>query len=138
MGQPLSHHLRVRYAECDLQGVAFNSHYLVYFDTSLAELWRAAFGGYGMVLERGLDVVVAEAHLNFRAPARFDDPLTLEMSLTRLGETSITSAHRISREADLIVEGTMRHVLVDLSTLTKTPIPDWMREGLAPWTVGAS
>jgi acyl-CoA thioesterase FadM len=37
----------------------------------------------------------------------------------------------------LIVEGTMRHVLVDLSTLTKTPIADWLREGLAPWVVEA-
>ncbi len=135
MGQPLSHHLRVRYAECDPQGVAFNSHYLVYFDTSLTELWRAAFGGYRAVMDRGLDVVVAEAQLRFRAPARFDELLTLEMSVTRLGETSITSAHRISREADLIVEGVMRHVLVDLSTLTKTPVPEWIREGLAPWTV---
>src|SRR5579864_6164324 len=135
MGEPLSHQLRVRYAECDIQGVAFNSHYLVYFDTSLAELWRAAFGGYRAVLDRGIDVVVAEAQLRFRAPARFDELLTLEMGITRLGETGITSTHRITREGELIVEGTMRHVLVDLSTLTKTPIPDWMREGLAPWTL---
>jgi hypothetical protein len=27
----------------------------------------------------------------------------------------------------------MRHVGVELSTLTKTRIPDWMRGGLAPW-----
>jgi acyl-CoA thioester hydrolase len=135
MGQPLTHHLRVRYVECDLQGVVFNSHYLVYFDTSLAAMWREAFGGYPTVLERGLDVVVAEAQLRFRAPARLDEELTLAMSLTRLGETSITSEHRISRGDDLIVEGTLRHVLVDLSTLIKTPIPDWMREGLSCWAV---
>jgi acyl-CoA thioester hydrolase len=134
MGRPLTHRLRVRYAECDLQGVVFNSHYLVYFDTSLAAMWREAFDGYRGVLEQGLDVVVAEAQLRFRAPARFDEELTLEMSLTRLGETSITSAHRISRGGDLIVEGMLRHVLVDLSTLTKTPIPDWMRKGLGRWT----
>jgi acyl-CoA thioester hydrolase len=135
MGQPLRHQLRARYAECDLQGVVFNSHYLVYFDTSLAAMWREAFDGYAGVLKRGLDVVVAEAQLRFRAPARFDEELTLEMSLTRLGETSITSAHRILRGDDLIVEGMLRHVLVNLSTLTKTPIPDWMRAGLARWTV---
>jgi acyl-CoA thioester hydrolase len=118
----------------DLQGVVFNSHYLVYFDASLAEMWRRAFGGYRTVLDRGLDVVVAEVGLKFRAPARFDELLTLQMTLTGLGQTSITSAHRITRDEELIVEGTMRHVLVDLSTLTKTPIPDWMREGLAAWT----
>src|SRR5947209_1821244 len=92
MGQPLSHQLRVRYAECDLQGVVFNAHYLGYFDTSLAAMWREGFGGYPAMIERGLDVVVAEAQLRFRAPARFDEELTLEMSLTRLGETSIASA----------------------------------------------
>lgn len=135
MGHPLTHQLRVRYAECDLQGVVFNAHYLAYFDTSLAAMWREGLGGYPAVLERGLDVVVAEAQLRFRAPARFDEELTLEMTLTRLGETSITSAHRITRGEDLIVEGTLRHVLVDLATLTKTPIPDWMRESLARWTL---
>ena len=134
MGQPLSHQLRVRYAECDLQGVVFNAHYLGYFDTSLAAMWREGFGGYPAMIERGLDVVVAEAQLRFRAPARFDEELTLEMSLSRLGETSITSAHRISRGEHLIAEGTLVHVLVDLETLTKTPIPDWMRESLARWS----
>ena len=77
---------------------------------------------------------MAEAQLRFRAPARFDEELTLEMSLSRLGETSITSAHRISRGEHLIAEGTLVHVLVDLETLTKTPIPDWMRESLARWS----
>ena len=134
MGRPLTHGLRVRYAECDLQGVVFNAHYLVYFDTSLTAMWREAFGGYPRILERGLDVVVAEAQLRFRAPARFDEELTLEMSLTRLGETSITSQHRVRRGDDLIVEGMLRHVLVDLATLSKTPIPGWMRDGLARWT----
>ena len=29
---PLSHTFRVRYAECDLQGIVFNPHYLAYMD----------------------------------------------------------------------------------------------------------
>ena len=137
MGEPLQHQIRVRYAECDLQGVVFNSHYLVYFDTSLAELWRAAFGGYRAVLDRGFDVVVAEAQLQFRAPARFDEQLTLEMAITHLGTTSIASSHRISRDGEVVAEGRLRHVLVQLKDMTKTSIPDWMREQLAPWTVPA-
>ena len=136
MGEPFTHHLRVRYAECDAQGVVFNAHYLAYFDTSLTELWRAAFGGYQAIIERGIDVMVLEAQLRFRAPARFDELLTLEIALTRLGNTSIASSHRISRDGEVLVEGTMMHVLVDLSTLKKTPIPDWMREQLGPWTIG--
>jgi acyl-CoA thioester hydrolase len=135
VGEPFTHQLRVRYAECDPQGVVFNAHFLAYFDTSITELWRAAFGSYQAMLDRGVDVVVAEAQVRFRSPARFDEQLTLEIAVTQLGNTSITSSHRISRDGSPVVEGVLRHVLVDREELTKTPIPDWMRNQLAPWTV---
>jgi acyl-CoA thioester hydrolase len=135
MGEPFEHKLRVRYVECDPQGVVFNSHYLAYFDINITELWRAAFGGYRAMTDRGIDLVVAEAQLQFRAPARFDDELTLQIAVTRIGNTAITSSHRISRGAELIAEGSERHVVVALETMTKTPIPDWIRDGLDPWTV---
>jgi acyl-CoA thioester hydrolase len=133
VGEPFTHTMRVRYAECDLQGVVFNAHYLAYVDVAITELWRSAFGGYQEMLERGVDVVVAEAQLRFHASARFDDELTLEVAVTRLGTTSIVSRHRILRGEELLVECTIRHVLVDLPTLTKKDIPDWARERLAPW-----
>ncbi len=135
MGEPFTHALRVRYAECDAQGVVFNAHYLAYFDASITELWRAAFGGYQAMLDRGVDVVVAEAQLRFRQPARFDEVLRLEIAISRLGDTSIVNEHRVLRDDELLVEGTLRHVLVDRATLTKTPLPDWLRDGLAPWTI---
>jgi acyl-CoA thioester hydrolase len=77
MSQSLVHTLRVRYSECDLQGIVFNAHYLNYFDTSMTELWRAAYGGYQEMLDHGIDMVLAEAHVRFRKPARFDDELAL-------------------------------------------------------------
>ena len=45
MGKPLAHTVRVRYGECDLQGIVFNAHYLSYFDISITELWREAWEG---------------------------------------------------------------------------------------------
>ena len=136
MGEPLTHQLRVRYGECDPQNVVFNANYLAYFDIGLTELWRAAFGSYEAMLDRGVDVVVGEAQIRFRASAHFDEQLTLAVAVTHLGNTSIVSNYRITRDGELIVEGTVRHVLVEREGLTKTPIPDWMREQLAPWTVG--
>jgi acyl-CoA thioester hydrolase len=135
VGEPFRHKLRVRYGECDLQGVVFNAHYLAYFDTSLNELLREAVGSYRAMHERGIDVVVAEAQLRFHAPARFEEELTMEIAVARLGTTGITTTHRISREGELLVDGMLRHVMIDLQTLTKTPIPDWLRERLEPWRV---
>ncbi len=138
MAGPLSHKLRVRYAECDVQGVVFNSHYLAYFDTSITELWRAGIGGYQVMLDRGLDIVVAEARLRFLGSARFDQEIMLEIGVTNLGNTSIASEHRISHDDQTLVEGTLVHVVVDRTTLAKTPIPDWLRDGLSPWLVPAA
>jgi acyl-CoA thioester hydrolase len=135
VGEPFTHTLRVRYAECDVQGVVFNSHYLAYVDVAITELWRAAFGGYGEMLDRGLDVVVAEAQLRFRAAAHFDDELTLEVTVTHMGKTSIVTRHRILRGQELLVECTIRHVMVARTALTKKEIPGWARQRLAQWAV---
>jgi acyl-CoA thioester hydrolase len=125
----------VRYAECDLQGVAFNAHYLSYFDISMTELWRAAYGSYQAMLDRGVDMVLAEARLRFLRPAHFDDELELAVVVAHLGRTSFRTRHRASRAGQLVAEAELRHVLVDRGTVAKTPLPDWLREGIAPWTV---
>jgi acyl-CoA thioester hydrolase len=134
VGEAFKHQLRVRYAECDPQGVVFNAHYLAYFDHSMTELWRAAFGSYQAVLDRDLDIVVAEAGIRFRAPARFDDLVTLEVRVAHLGTTSMRTEHVLRRAETPLVQGTLRHVFVDPRTMAKTPIPDWTRTALAPWS----
>jgi acyl-CoA thioester hydrolase len=125
----------VRYAECDMQGVVFNANYLAYFDVSMTELWRAAFGGYEAMLDRGIDLVVVDARLSFRLSARFDDELTMEIAVARFGTTSIVTRHRVLRDGEVLVEGEMAHVFVTREDLAKTPIPAWARDGLAPWAI---
>ena len=140
MADPFVHELRVRYVECDAQGVVFNSHYLAYVDVGITELWRAAFGSYQAMLEHGVDVVVAEASLRFRGSARFDDVLRIEVRVEHLGNTSIVTDHRMMRADELLVDCKIRHVMVDRATLTKTPLPNWVRDGLSRWyapTAGA-
>jgi acyl-CoA thioester hydrolase len=134
---PLIHPLRVRYSECDQQGVVFNSHYLAYFDISMTELFRAAFGSYDAVTERGIDIVVGEARLRFLSSARFDDLVELCVSVTRIGDSSLACRHEVRRDGELLVEGDTRHVFVDAAALTKLTAPDWVREALSPWTVVA-
>jgi acyl-CoA thioester hydrolase len=127
------HRLRVRYAECDPQGVVFNPQYLAFADHALTELWRELFGGYLAMLERDVDVVVAEARLRFRASARFDEELDVAVDVAHLGTTSMTFHYLISRVADgaRLAEVELRYVWVDRESGAKTPIPDWARSKLA-------
>jgi acyl-CoA thioester hydrolase len=133
---PFVHPLRVRYAECDPQQIVFNANYFAYFDVAMTELWRAAIGHYGLMMERGVDMVVAEASARFLGAARFDDQLKLEVAITRLGRTACSTRHGVRRDGELLVEGSMRHVFVDPESLQKIEIPAWLREALAPWVSG--
>ena len=99
----------------------------------ITELWRAAFGGYDVMVERGVDIVVAEARVRYRSPARFDDELDLSISIAGIGETSLSSVYEVRRSGELLAEGETRHVFVDARTLKKAPAPDWARAGLEPW-----
>ena len=130
MGARHTHRIRVRYGECDPQGVVFNAHYFAYFDIALTELWREALGGYTTMMEEGVDLVVAEATARYKAPARFDDELDLEVEVARVGTTSLVTSLRIRRDGELLVEGDMVHVFIDRAALTKTPIPEPIRRAL--------
>ena len=131
IGRRHTHRLRVRYGECDPQGVVFNAHYFAYFDIALTELWREAAGGYAAMMEEGVDLQVVEATARYKAPARFDDELDLSIEVTRLGATSMVTSLAIHRDGTLLVEGELIHVFIDTGTLTKTPIPDHLRAALA-------
>ena len=137
MTPPLRHPLRVRYGECDPQGVVFDAHYLAWFDIALTELWRAALGSYDAMVQRGVDVVVAEATVRYLSPARFDDELELQITIASLGTSSIVSEHTIVRGEETLARGTTRHVAVASPELTKTAIPDWLRASLQPWVLTA-
>jgi acyl-CoA thioester hydrolase len=133
MQAPFVHRLRVRYGECDPQGIVFNANYLLYFDVAFTELWRAAVGPWQEMVARGVDAVVADATLSFRAPARFDDEIELHARIAKLGSSSITTEIDVVRDAEVLVSGTLRHVCVSAETWRKTELPTWVRSGLEPY-----
>ena len=125
------HRLRVRYAECDMQGHVFNGNYLTWFDTAHTELLREAFGPYGRVVEAGVEFVVAEASVRYLAPARFDDELEVRVSVEPPGNSSLVSRFEVRRSEELLTEGMLRHVCVDAQSFTKAPWPDELRAAFA-------
>jgi acyl-CoA thioester hydrolase len=130
---PFVHRLRVRYHECDRQGIVFNAQWFAYFDITLTELWREAFGSYDALIAEGSDVVVVDAQASFLAPARFDEEIDLSYAIERLGTTSMTVAAGARRDGTPLVEGRMVYVFVDPKTLAKREIAPEVRERLAPW-----
>ncbi|WP_396426980.1 acyl-CoA thioesterase [Amycolatopsis sp. EV170708-02-1] len=125
--------LRVRYHECDGQGIVFNAHYLAYVDMAMFEVEKALFGSHQEALARGVDVVVAESNLRYRAPCRYDDQLIVAVFLNHLGTTSLIIDFQITRDGVVCAEVKTRYVFVDPATLTKAAPPAAVREAYAPF-----
>lgn len=139
MTESFRHRIRVRYSECDLQGVVFNANYLTYMDEAITELWRVALtDGYAGMVEAGVDLVVAEAHVRYLVPARFDQHVEIDVRITRLGITGMTTELTIRHAGRTLTQGTLRHVFVAAGQGHKTPIPDAIRVALEPFTASAS
>ena len=138
MGEPFRHLLRVRYNECDPQGVVFNANYLTYFDLTMSELWRE-LGGYQEMVDAGVDMVVAEATIRYLAPLRFDDEFEVVARVTRLGETSMITELVVEQGGEPAAEGELRHVFIEAGGGAKAPIPAAIRAGLERYaSAGAS
>jgi acyl-CoA thioester hydrolase len=120
----LQHPTRVRWAETDKQGIVFNGHYLTWFDIAQTEHFRSLGFRYPNGLERfGLDIFVVNANLDYRAPAHFDEIVTLCARVEYLGRTSLRYRMAVFREATLLVEGTITYVIATKEGRVPSPIP---------------
>ncbi len=133
MDEPFRHQLRVRYNECDPQGVVFNANYLTYFDLTMTELWRE-LGGYQAMVDAGVDMVVAEARILYRSALRFDDEFEVRAGIARLGETSMTTEILLARDGEPVAEGELRHVFIESGGGATQPIPEAIRDRLSAYT----
>ena len=128
MPAPFVHRFRVRYHECDAQGIVFNANWFTFFDVTLTEWFRAAFGSYSALMDQhGVDIVLAET------TARFDDELAVSVEIERFGNTSMVAAFTARRGEEVLVEGRTVYVWVDTTTLAKRQIPADARDKLAPY-----
>jgi acyl-CoA thioester hydrolase len=113
---------RVWFSDTDAQGVVYYGRYLPYFDHARTEYHRH-LGSLGI---EGSEFVMRASHVEYLAPARFDDLLECFVRVSRLGRTSITyevAAHRLPDDM-LMVTGTQTLVLIDRATRQPVPIPE--------------
>jgi YbgC/YbaW family acyl-CoA thioester hydrolase len=131
------HRLRVRWAEVDMQKIVFNGHYLMYFDTAIADYWRALALPYEETMHQlGGDLYVKKASLEYFASARYDDTLDVGLRCSRVGNSSITFIGGIFAGDKLLVTCELIYVYADPSTQTSRPVPLALREIFTAFEAG--
>lgn len=108
--------VRVRFCETDLMGIVHHASYLAYFELARVEWLRRRGVTYAEWAAQGLHLPVVEATLRYRAPARFDDLLTVEVTLDELRSASLRFGYRVLRRDEVLVEGMTRLACVDAHT----------------------
>jgi len=120
---PYRHSLRIRYDECDMQGIVFNAHYLAYCDDAFGVWVEAAMpGAMSFVGNAGsFDVVVKKAVVTWSGALRFGETVDIDCAVDRWGRSSFDVAFRGS------VGGAERFdvltTYVNVSPGTHTPAP---------------
>ena len=106
--------IRVNYADVDRMGLLHHSVYLKYLERSREEFIRRRNGAYAAMEDAGVLIVVVEANLKYKRPARFDDVLAVTLELTDVGAASLRIAYEVHRvgEDEPIATATTRHALV--------------------------
>lgn len=131
------HHLRVRWAEVDMQKIVFNAHYLMYFDTAIADYWRALALPYETTMQalQG-DLYVKKATLEFHASARIDDQLDVALQCSRIGTSSMVFTGAIFCGEEHLISGELIYVFADPVTQTSRPVPAPFRDILRAYEAG--
>ncbi len=118
--------IRVRYAETDQMGVVYHSNYFIWFEVGRVELLRQlGFTYKEMEREAQCFIAVVDARCRFRAPARYDDQITVRTYLKNVRESLIHFAYEAVRESDdtLLAEGETTHIVTD-ANLNKRALPE--------------
>jgi YbgC/YbaW family acyl-CoA thioester hydrolase len=131
------HRLRVRWAEVDMQKIVFNAHYLMYFDTAVADYWRALALPYEEAMHQlGGDLYVKKATVEFSASARMDDRLDVALKCGRIGNSSMVFEGAIFRGDELLITCELVYVFADPATQTSRPVPPALRSILTAYEAG--
>jgi len=115
----------VRYAETDQMGVVYHANYLVWFEIGRTNLLRElGFDYKRMEAEQDTGVVVVDAHLRYKAPARYDDELLIQTRVASLRRHVVQFAYEVTRESDgvLLATGETTHVITN-RLMQKTTLP---------------
>ncbi len=123
------HRLRVRWVEVDLQKIVFNAHYLMYFDTAIADYWRALALPYeSTMLALGGDVYVKKATVEYHGSAALDDQIDVAIKCSRIGNSSFTFTCAIFRAEQHLISCELIYVFADPATQTSKPLPEALRQ----------
>jgi acyl-CoA thioester hydrolase len=137
MGTPFVSTRRVEFSDTDAAGMMHFTAFFRMMEQAEHELLRSV--GLSVVSSDDIGPISwprVAARCQFEVAARFEDVLTIEVQIVRLGEKSITYAHRFVRDGQLVAGGEITAVCCRMSDADRPqpiPIPAGIADKLQPF-----
>lgn len=123
--------LRVRWFECDAQGIVFNSEYLKYVEIAQVEYYRnLGLRLYNEASRKYFDTATVKSTMEYLSSAGLDDVLEVFSRIASLGRSSIVVETEIYKEGfdELLNRSEVVYVNYDAARKVSRPVPDDIRQ----------
>ena len=125
---------RVRFGDLDAMQHMNNVEYLRFFETARIDWFSHVLPGHVPGNREAFGFIFAECHIAYRAPAFFGDEIRTWIRPSEMKRSSIRLDFEMRVEADhrLVADGWGALVGYDYSKGEARPLPDAVRERVAP------
>lgn len=133
MAEPFTWPVRVYWEDTDAGSVVYHAQYLAFMERARSE-WLRGLGLHQDAMRRDADLVfvVRAMDVDFRAPARLDDQLSVSVHLLECRGASLVLAQRIERDGALLVGASVKIAALRASSFRPCPLPDVLSSKLKP------
>jgi len=104
--------IRVRYAETDAMGIVHHAVYPVWMELGRSDLLRMMGQGYSEWEAQGVFITVAELRVKYRAPARYDEQVSVRTWVKEAGRRKVVFGYEVSRDGTRLAEGETVHLVM--------------------------
>ena len=97
--------LRVYYEDTDAAGMVYHANYLKFAERGRSEMLRSlGFPHRKLGAENGVGFAVRRCAIEYLAPARLEDDLTVVTTLTGVGAATLQAKQQIRRDDQLLAD----------------------------------
>ena len=129
MNSNFTFEIRTRYGETDQMGVIYYGIYPQYLEVARVEWLRSLGISYKELEALGVMLPVVSLQINYKRPARYDELLSITLTLREKPTSKITFDYQIfNKEKQLLAEAKTTLVFVNKETFKPIKCPDFILE----------
>lgn len=119
------HAIRVRFVETDAMGIVHHSNYLTYFEEARVAYLEHIGHPFTEWRAEGLESPVLESFVQYRRPCRFDEVLTVHVTLAAATRATFQMSYLVTVDAEVRSAGVTVHGCTTLEG-RPTRLPAWL------------